>query len=147
VQIESELAILRFLNARGIPATQPIQSTAGEDVLEFGALMPEPLEADDIVLAGDTDLGIRGLEWAAKTFPNLPVIYVAGNHEFYGHSSPKIDKAMRETAQALGIHFLANDAVILVRCRLEDETRGFGQRHKLFEILRVKDLNDAAHQS
>jgi Ser/Thr protein kinase RdoA (MazF antagonist) len=37
-QIESELAILRFLNARGIPVTQPIQSTAGEDVLEFESL-------------------------------------------------------------------------------------------------------------
>jgi predicted phosphodiesterase len=69
--------------------------------LEFEAFTPEPVEADVIVLAGDTDLGTRGLEWAAKTFPNKAVIYVAGNHEFYGHSSPKIDKAMRETARAL----------------------------------------------
>jgi Ser/Thr protein kinase RdoA (MazF antagonist) len=37
-QIESELAMLRSLNARGIPATQPIQSTTGEDVLEFESL-------------------------------------------------------------------------------------------------------------
>jgi Ser/Thr protein kinase RdoA (MazF antagonist) len=37
-QIESEHAILRFLNARGIPVTQPIQSTTGEDVLEFECL-------------------------------------------------------------------------------------------------------------
>ena len=81
--------------------------------LEFGAFTPEPVEADVIVFAGDIDLGIRGLEWAAKTFPNLPVIYIAGNHEFYGHSSPKIDMAMRETARVLGIHFLANDTVTL----------------------------------
>ena len=67
--------------------------------LEFGPFTSEPVEADVIVLAGDTDLGTRGLEWAAKTFPKLPVIYVACNHEFYGHSSPKIDKAMRETAR------------------------------------------------
>ena len=81
--------------------------------LEFGPFMSEPVKADVVVLAGDTDLGTQGLEWAAKTFPNLPVIYVAGNHEFYGHSSPKIDKVMREMARVLGIHFLANDAVIL----------------------------------
>jgi amicoumacin kinase len=34
-QIESELAMLRFLSARGVPVTQPIQSKTGKDILEF----------------------------------------------------------------------------------------------------------------
>ena len=37
--------------------------------LEFGAFTSEPVKANVIVLAGDTDLGTQGLEWAAKTFP------------------------------------------------------------------------------
>jgi predicted phosphohydrolase len=105
--------------------------------------MSEPVEADAVVLAGDIDLGIRGLEWAAKTFPNLPVIYIAGNHEFYGHSSPKIDKAMRETARALGIHFLANDAVILDDVRFLGATLWtdfeiMGHRESAIEVAKTR---------
>ncbi len=40
-------------------------------------------EADVIVLAGDIDSKARGVAWARQVFP-CPVIYVPGNHEFYG---------------------------------------------------------------
>lgn len=39
---------------------------------------------DVVILAGDIDKGSRSIEWASKTFAGLPVLYVAGNHEFYG---------------------------------------------------------------
>ena len=42
-------------------------------------------QADVVVLAGDIDDGVVGLRWASETFPDKPVVYVAGNHEFYGH--------------------------------------------------------------
>lgn len=44
---------------------------------------PALREADLVVLAGDIDEGTRGLEWARATF-DCPVLYVAGNHEYYG---------------------------------------------------------------
>lgn len=38
---------------------------------------------DLIVLAGGIHTDGRGVHWAADAFPSVPVIYVAGNHEFY----------------------------------------------------------------
>ena len=47
--------------------------------------LPPPLaprrQADVVVLAGDIDLGTKGVEWALGVFSNVPVIYVVGNHE------------------------------------------------------------------
>jgi len=50
--------------------------------LEFGALAVTPTDADIVVAAGDIGIGRQGLEWL-KLF-RKPVLYVAGNHEFYG---------------------------------------------------------------
>jgi Icc-related predicted phosphoesterase len=53
--------------------------------LEFGK-MPRsytPPQCDVVVLAGDIATGVAGVMWAAETF-EVPVIYVPGNHEYYG---------------------------------------------------------------
>jgi len=52
---------------------------------EFAEYVPGSAasEADVVVLAGDIDVGMRGLGWAERAF-NCPVLYVPGNHEFYG---------------------------------------------------------------
>ena len=44
-------------------------------------------QVDAIVLAGDIGVGVGGVEWANETFADygVPVIYVAGNHEYYRH--------------------------------------------------------------
>ena len=47
------------------------------------AFQPSVLDADVTILAGDIHTGARGLEWARRVFPG-PVLYVPGNHEFYG---------------------------------------------------------------
>jgi len=52
--------------------------------LEFQQWRPPKAAADIIVLAGDIDVGIRGVEWGRQNFPSSPVVYVPGNHEFYG---------------------------------------------------------------
>lgn len=52
--------------------------------LEFQQWSPPKAAADIIVLAGDIDLGIHGVEWGRQSFPSSPVVYVPGNHEFYG---------------------------------------------------------------
>ena len=71
-----------------------------------------PVSADVIVLAGDISQGSQGLTWARKNFPEQQVIYISGNHEYYGHDLSVID-SMRDIARKLDIHFLENDAVII----------------------------------
>ena len=59
--------------------------------LEFADFTPASNTADVIVLAGDIGLRAEGVTWARKSFPDQEIIYVAGNHEFYGsqHSFPR----------------------------------------------------------
>lgn len=68
-------------------------------------------EADLVVLAGDIDNGIKGIRWARETFPNKAVVYVLGNHEFYGgHWDRTLDKA-RELATQHEVNLLENDSL------------------------------------
>ena len=50
--------------------------------LEVKPWTPPELDVDVVILAGDIGIHTRGLAWAGKTFEQ-PVIYVAGNHEYY----------------------------------------------------------------
>jgi predicted phosphodiesterase len=77
--------------------------------IEFGDFMPPPIDADVVVLAGDIGLGISGVRWAAQRFPHTPVIYIAGNHEFYRHDIALIDE-LRVAAKD-NIHLLENDSI------------------------------------
>ncbi len=56
--------------------------------LEFEGFTPPEVSADMVVLAGDTDTGTKGIRWAAKTFPDTPVMYVLGNHEYLRFEGP-----------------------------------------------------------
>ena len=68
-------------------------------------------DADLVVLAGDIDEGTRGLRWARASFPDKPIVYVAGNHEFYGqHWRAHLD-VMRQKAEQLEIAFLENQVL------------------------------------
>ena len=69
--------------------------------------------SDVIVLAGDIHEHLQGLHWAREEFPDTPILYVAGNHEFYHSDLPELTQSMRNLAQALDIHFLEKDALIL----------------------------------
>lgn len=53
--------------------------------LEFGPLEIEPAGEDVLVLAGDVGVHLGGLAWAEAygRRAGVPVVYVAGNHEFY----------------------------------------------------------------
>lgn len=54
--------------------------------VEFFECTPPSVAADAIILAGDVGAGLDGIRWSAEQFgaSGLPVIYVPGNHEFYG---------------------------------------------------------------
>jgi predicted phosphodiesterase len=86
---------------------------------EFGLLgndwtlkLPDPGQYDVVVLAGDIHVGLKGLGWAARTFAK-PVLYVPGNHEFYGQRLERMAVEMRAYSKELGIHYLDNDALEL----------------------------------
>lgn len=58
--------------------------------------------ADVVILAGDIHNGTRGIDWARAQFPTQEVIYVAGNHEYYGQVWADTPPALRQRAKALG---------------------------------------------
>jgi predicted phosphodiesterase len=66
---------------------------------------PPRADADVLVLAGDIDNGAAGIEWAKRTF-DLPVLYIAGNHEFYDADFSETLMAMRAAAAGSNIEFL-----------------------------------------
>jgi predicted phosphodiesterase len=74
--------------------------------------LPET-DADVLVLAGDVDVGLRGIERAKAWARGRPVLYVAGNHEFYGESVPRHVQKMRDAAAGSDVRFLEEEAVVL----------------------------------
>ena len=81
--------------------------------LEFFEWTPPPAAADAIVLAGDIAVGVQGVQWARRQFPDTPIVYVPGNHEFYGARIPDALQEFRTEARRLGVHFLEGDECIL----------------------------------
>lgn len=68
-------------------------------------------DADVLILAGDISPGLNGLARFARS--SLPVIYVPGNHEFYGETIHALPAAMRLLARGSSIHLLDNDELQL----------------------------------
>lgn len=68
---------------------------------------------DLVVLAGDINLGTKGIEWIKSTITNVPVIYVLGNHEYYKGSYPKTLHAIRQSASDTNVHVLENKSVVI----------------------------------
>ncbi len=81
--------------------------------LEHAPFEPVSVDADVVVLAGDIAPGTAGIEWAARRFSGRPVLYVAGNHEFYGHDLPDLIGRLREAAVGSNVHVLENEAVVI----------------------------------
>jgi predicted phosphodiesterase len=81
--------------------------------LEFLDWTPPAADADVVILAGDIHTGVRGMEWARRRFPDTPVIYVPGNHEFYGGRMQDVLTALRNEAPRFRVHLLDGDEVVL----------------------------------
>ncbi|TFW72350.1 metallophosphoesterase [Methylotenera oryzisoli] len=81
--------------------------------LEFASFSPSSEEVDLIILAGDIWKKDQGIYWARETWPNTEIIYVAGNHEFYGSDRSAVLSLLRSAAEDTGVYFLDNDEVII----------------------------------
>ena len=68
-------------------------------------------DANVLVLDGDISPGTDGL--AAFTDCAIPVIYVPGNHEYYGADLETMQRRIRSYARDVGIHLLDRDEVVL----------------------------------
>lgn len=73
---------------------------------------------DAVVLAGDIAEGTRGLVWARDTFPDTAIVYIDGNHEFYGQHWDKHGDIMRQRAREREIHYLESEAVTIAGVRI-----------------------------
>lgn len=73
----------------------------------------DAVDADVHVLAGDIGVGLEGIQWALANF-SKPVIYVLGNHEYYGQRPMMelLEKARQKTI-GTNVHLLENDRVVI----------------------------------
>lgn len=79
--------------------------------LEFGPAEIPQAEADLVILAGDLHTKCHGIPWIKATFPDQPVIYITGNHEFYGEKHPRLIGKLKEEAAGTRIHVLEDESV------------------------------------
>jgi len=80
------------------------------------------VSADAVILAGDIHAGIQGLGWAAEHFADTPILYVPGNHEFYGTEMAAMRRELALEAARLGIHLLDNRSLTLDGVRFHGTT-------------------------
>jgi predicted phosphodiesterase len=77
-----------------------------------GPLLGEVGPVDLVVMAGDIHNGLRGIVYADQVakFLSVPVVYVAGNHEYYHQQMERLEPAfLRAAAQTDGrVQFLEN---------------------------------------
>lgn len=81
--------------------------------LEFENLDLPENDSDVVVLAGDIHIRQNAIEWILKNIPNKPVVYIFGNHEFYGKSYPTLIDKVKALTQDTNIHILENESIDL----------------------------------
>lgn len=79
--------------------------------LERGDYAPAQTDADVVILAGDIHVRRKGVRWIKKHFPEQPVIYVAGNHEFYGYTVKGLFRDVRAAIEGSNICLLENESI------------------------------------
>jgi Icc-related predicted phosphoesterase len=75
--------------------------------LSVQAMPPPPVDADVLVLAGDLHRPPGAIEWARQY--DLPTLFVAGNHEFYGGDLVGTVSALRQHAEGSSARVLEHD--------------------------------------
>lgn len=80
---------------------------------EFGISLVDFTNIDLLIIAGDLNLGIKGIEWLKANIKHIPVVYVLGNHEYYKGSYPKTLHKIQASAENTNIYVLENKSVII----------------------------------
>ena len=71
------------------------------------------------------------MEWAAQKFPGLPIVYVAGNHEYYGAQLGLLSELRKPSWKQMGVNFLDRqsyelDGVRFLGCTLWSSFSHYG---------------------
>ncbi len=77
--------------------------------LEFGPIDLEVDSADVLIAAGDINLGLEALPWLQNL--QCPVIYVAGNHEYWGQDIKELNRTLTQKTEGGPVRFLENESV------------------------------------
>jgi predicted phosphohydrolase len=114
--------------------------------LEFAPFTPPKTDADVVILAGDIQPGVKALPWIENNFPNQPVVYVLGNHEYYGQALPSHISKLKELTHASNIHVLENDyldlgEVVILGCTLWTDFYLFGNP-RVAGFYATENMND-----
>ena len=101
-------------------------------------------ESDLVILAGDIGSNLSGLRFAQSL--ETPVIYVAGNHEYYGQALPHLTKRLEEQALQTSVQFLENravaiDSVRVLGCTLWTDFELLGDREQAMQKAE-ESMND-----
>ncbi len=81
--------------------------------LEFSGWHPPLCDEDVVVLAGDVAEGRAGIAWARKYFHDKPVLYIPGNHEYYGRDIDELREGLRERGRTHNVHVLDGDEIVI----------------------------------
>lgn len=81
--------------------------------LEFESFRYEHQGEDVVVLAGDIDVKGKALAWAKESLAQVPVLYVLGNHDFYGKAYPRLLDTLKAEAAGSNVSVLENDVVTI----------------------------------
>lgn len=98
--------------------------------LAQGDLAPPANDADVVVLAGDIARPAQALAWASQL--GKPVLYVAGNHEFYGASLQAAAAQLEQLSRGSAIRVLDQGTQLIgnvrfLGCTLWTDFRLFGE--------------------
>lgn len=126
--------------------------------LSQGTLAPPANDADVVILAGDVARPREAVAWASLL--RKPVLYVPGNHEFYGGSVDGTLAELRSLCNGTDVRLLDDDEVVLDGVRFVGSTLwtdflllGAGQRERAmqegqrfmrdFSRVRASEASDA----
>ncbi len=119
--------------------------------LERAPFTTPPADADVIVLAGDIGRGASGVGWAREWAAGRPVLYLAGNHEFYGHALPGLIGELRAAAAGSSVQVLENDETVIagvrfLGCTLWSDFDFDGSEHRAASMaFCARVVNDFEH--
>ena len=104
--------------------------------------------ADIIIAAGDIGKKGNGPQYLRTVFGQRQIIYVGGNHEYYGSSIQEMDEQLRLECDKYGIHFLQMDVIKIegiriAGCTLWSDFELFGLDKKPYAVSEAgRYMND-----
>ena len=117
--------------------------------IEFAYFELPKTDAEIIILAGDTGVGQRGINWSKSMAASVPILYIHGNHEYYREAWPKLIETNRELCAGTNVHFLENNEFTLsdtrfLGCTLWTDLNLYGNI-PFAELAAGQSMNDFKH--